>query len=77
MIMTFEYKNLLLLKSPQNNVASNIAVTENKQRKSVKSCVPGTLCDKVTDFADEPVAQCDLAAVKNTSINDGDNDNYK
>ena len=76
MIMTFEYKNLLLLKSPQNNVASNIAVTENKQRVCV-SCVPGTLCDKVTDFADEPVAQCDLAAVKNTSINDGDNDNYK
>ena len=74
--MTFEYKNLLLLKS-QNNVASNITVTENKQRKSVISCVPGTLWDKVTDFAAEPVAQCDVPAVKNTSLNDSDNGDYK
>ena len=26
--MTFEYENLLLLKLPQNNVASNIKITE-------------------------------------------------
>ena len=30
--------------------------------------------DKVTDFADEPVVQCDVPAVKNTSLDDGNND---
>ena len=33
--MTFGYENILLLKSPQNNVASNIAITEkNKARQA-------------------------------------------
>ena len=30
--MTFDYENLLLLKSPQNNVVSNIAITEEKKQ---------------------------------------------
>ena len=29
--MTFEYENLLLLKLPQNNVASNIKITEKSK----------------------------------------------
>ena len=32
--MTLEYENLLLVKLPQNNVASNITITEKQQRKS-------------------------------------------
>ena len=32
--MIFEYENLVLLKSPQNNVASNIAITEKKNKAS-------------------------------------------
>ena len=31
--MTFEYENLLLLKSTQNNVTSNIAITEKKTKQ--------------------------------------------
>ena len=34
--MTFEHENLLLLKLPQNNVASNIAIIEkNKASQSI------------------------------------------
>ena len=29
--MTYEYENLLLLKSPQNNVGSNVAITEENK----------------------------------------------
>ena len=72
--MTFKYENLLLLKSSQNNVASNIAITEKKQSKSDISYMPGALWDKVTDFTDESVVQCDVKAVKNTSLDDDDND---
>ena len=37
--MTFEYENLLLLKSPQNNVASNIAIIEkNKASQTYHIC---------------------------------------
>ena len=31
-IMTFEYEELLLLKSPQNKVVSNIAITAKKEK---------------------------------------------
>ena len=31
-IMTFEYEKLLLLMSPQNKVASNIAITGKKEK---------------------------------------------
>ena len=60
--MTFEYENLLLKKSPQNNVESNIAITEEKQSKSDISY--RTLRVKVIDLTDEPVVQCDVLAVK-------------
>ena len=41
--MTFEYENLLPLKSPQNNMASNMAITEKKQSKSDISYMPVAL----------------------------------
>ena len=73
--MTFEYENLLLLKSPQNKVASNIAVTE--KNKVSQTYMPGTLWDKVIDFTNEPVVQFDVLALKNTSLDDDDNDDHK
>ena len=51
--MTFEYEKLLLKKSPQNNVESNIAITEEKQSKSDISY--RALRVKVIDLTDEPV----------------------
>ena len=73
--MTFEYENLLLLKSPQNKVASNIAITE--KNKVSPTYMPGTLWDKVIDFTNEPVVQFDVLALKNTSLDDDDNDDHK
>ena len=60
--MTFEYENLLLKKSPQNNVESDIAITEIKQGKS--DILYRALRVKVIDLTDEPVVQCDVLAVK-------------
>ena len=60
--MTFEYENRLLKKSSQNNVESNIAITEKKQSKSDISY--RALRVKVIDLTDEPVVQCDVLAVK-------------
>ena len=37
----------------------------------------GGFWDKVTDFIDEPVVQCDVPAVKNTSLVDVDSDDCK
>ena len=71
-IMTFKLLNLLLLKSPQNNVASNIAVTE-KSKAGYTYHIPGSLWIKVINFKDDSVVQCDIPAVKNTSLDD-DND---
>ena len=67
--MTFEYENLPLLKSPQNNVGSNIAITE--KNISVRHII------YVIDFTDEPVVKCDVPAVKNTSLDDDANDDCK
>ena len=33
--------------------------------------------DKVIDFTDEPVVQCDVQAVKNASLDNDDNDDRK
>ena len=35
------------------------------------------LWDKVIDFTDEPVAQCDVPAVKDALLDDDDNENRK
>ena len=36
--------------------------------------MPGALWDKVIDLTDEPVVQCDAPGVKNTQLDDDDND---
>ena len=73
--MTFEYKNLLQLKSPQNNVASSIVITEKK--KAIQTYHICQEWDKVNDFTDEPVVQCDVPAVEITSLDDDDHDDCK
>ena len=37
----------------------------------------GVFRDKVINFTDEPVVQCDVQAVKNTSLDNDDNDDRK
>ena len=39
--------------------------------------MPWALWDTVIDFTDESVVQCDVPAVKNTSLDDNDNDDRK
>ena len=45
-----------------------------KQSKSGILYMPGALWDKVIDLTDEPVVQCDAPGVKNTQLDDDDND---
>ena len=71
-----KYENLLLLMSPQNNVASNLRSLK-KQSKSNISYIPGALWDKVIIFTDEPVVQCDAPAEKITSLDHDGNDSHK
>ena len=72
--MTFQYKKLLLLKSPQNNVVSNFWPLKNQSESNIY--MPGALWDKIIEFTDEPVVQCDVPAAKSTLLND-DNDDRK
>ena len=73
--MILESENILLLKSQQNNVASNIVITK-KQSKSDISHIPRALWDKVIDFTDKPVVKRVVLPVTNTSLdNDDDDDN--
>ena len=67
----------LLLKSSQNENASNITITGKKKNKSEKSDMPKTFWDKVTDFTAEPLVQCDVLDVKNTSLDDDNNNDDK
>ena len=39
--------------------------------------MPEAFWDKVTDFIDEPVVQCDVPVVKTTSLDDGNNGDRK
>ena len=39
--------------------------------------MPGALWDKVIDFTEESVVQCDVPAVNNTSLDDDNNDDRK
>ena len=80
--ITFGYVKLLSLKWPQNKVVPNIAITEKKEKhtlphKSHILYMPEAFWDKVTDFIDEPVVQCDVPVVKTTSLDDGNNDDRK
>ena len=74
--MTFEYEKLLLSKSTQNKVASNIAILQSLQSKSGISYMPRVFWDKFIHFTDKPVVQCHTQAVKNTSSDKDDNDDY-
>ena len=70
-------------------MGSNIAITEKKKNKSHISNIPKkknksrisnmpeAFWDKVTDFTDERIVQCDVPAVKSTSLDDGNNDDRK
>ena len=58
-------------------VASNIATTRKKQNKLDISYITGAFWDKVIDFTDETVVQFDDQAVKNTSLDDDENDDCK
>ena len=37
--------------------------------------MPGAFWDKVIDFTNEPVVQCDVPAIKKTSLDDDNVDN--
>ena len=39
--------------------------------------MPGAFQDKVIDFIDEPLVQCDVQAVKHTSLDNDDNGDRK
>ena len=57
-------------------MASNIAIAEKTSRSDI-SHMPGALWDKVIDFTEESVVQCDVPAVNNTSLDDDNNDDRK
>ena len=71
---------MLLLKSPRDRVASNIAITEKKKKQKNKSDISymsAELWDNITNFKAYSVVQCEVPAVKNTSLVDDDNDDSK
>ena len=39
--------------------------------------MPGAFQDKVINFVDEPVVQCDVQVVKDASSDNDDNDDHK
>ena len=55
-------------------MASNFAITGKKQRKSDTSYMPRELWDKVIGHTDESVVQYNVLVVKNTSLDDDNND---
>ena len=74
--MTFEYENLLLLKSIQNKVAQVLwSLSKTKQVRHIY--IPGAFWDKVIDFTDYPVVQCDVQVIKNTSFDNDDKNDGK
>ena len=56
-IMASKFQKELLLKLPQNKVASNIVISKKILYMT------GTY---MTDFTDEPVVKCDVPPIKNT-----------
>ena len=53
------------------------SLNKTKQIRLDISYIPGAFRDKVIDFTDKPVVQCDFQAVKYTSSNNDDNDDRK
>ena len=49
----------------------NITIT--RKRKKSDMYIPGTFWDNFIDSRDEPLIQCNVSAVKNTSLDNGDN----
>lgn len=52
-------------------------MTEKDKNKSHISYMPEAFWDKLTDVIDEPVVPCDVSAVKNTSLDVGNNGDCK
>ena len=63
--MTLKQEKLLLLMTSQSKVASDIEITGWKKKQQVISCMP---------LAGILRCPCDVQAVKNTFINDDNND---
>ena len=79
-IMIFEFQKRLLLNLPQNKATSSIVNSGKKKNKSGishKSGMSRTFWDEVIDFTDEPVFKPDVAPIKNTFLDDYDNDDCK
>ena len=57
-----------------NDILQSLRKKEKKVRHIIY--VRG-IWDKVIDFTDEPVVQCDVPAVRNISLGDDDNNNCK
>ena len=55
-------------------MAWNFAITKQNQKKSDIPYMKLAFWDKVIYFTDEPVVQCDVKAIKNTSLHNDDND---
>ena len=73
-MMIFEFQKRLLLNLPQNKATSSIV---NSGKKKNKSGMSRTFWDEVIDFTDEPVFKPDVARIKNTFLDDYDNDDCK
>ena len=61
-------------------MSSNIVISEKKKQKKNKSDIsymPGKFWDKVIDFTDKPVVQCDVPPIGNTVLDNDHNDGCK
>ena len=79
-IMIFEFQKWLLINLPQNKATSSIVISgknKNKSSISYKSSMSRTFWGKVNDFTDEPVFKPDVPPIKNTFLDDYDDDDCK
>ena len=49
----------------------------SRKKKSGISYMPGIFWDKVIGFTDEPVVKCDVPPIKNTFLDDDDDNDCK
>ena len=76
-IMTFDYGKLLLFKSPQNKLTSNVEITGKKETQ-IRHIIHATgILDKTIDFTDETLIQCEVPTVKHISWDDNNFDGCK
>lgn len=79
-IMIFEFQKRLLLNLPQNKATLSIVNSGKKKNKSgisYKSGMSRTFWDEVIGFTDAPVFKPDVTPIKNTFLDDYDNDDCK